>query len=893
MSSAILVTPARAFCYTSLMSYRSQAAARPPRAWFVVLALSAASLQAQDHPYAREDPEKIVTAEACGECHVSEAEVWKKTPHATGFKTLHRLESAEAIAGRLGFRLMKRDSLCLSCHYTPTLQSGQLRAVAGVSCESCHGAGADWIDVHNDYGGKGLDHTTETPEHRARRIEESRDKGMRRSSDLYGVVKSCYGCHLVPEEQLVNVGQHSIGSGDFDFVRWQEQIRHNFLDSFLNGDGTDNAERPIDRRRVMYAVGRAVELESSLRGVAAAEGEGVYLKAMLRRVRLALGAVREIAEETAIPEMKEAVALVRGVSVSLGQQDALNRTADAIGELAQRFAAGADGTQLARLDPLLEGKRIAEPLPPPAGGRATVAEAGSAEGRHPTIGPGACSGCHGPQNQWWFADNHFKSADPFFDQDPKNVEIARRYGISEDDMARGTAVCMTCHATVVTGREQRDVQDGVGCENCHGSAGDYLEPHKEGDKILGLERPGYRNALTLGMVELKDLEVRASNCTSCHYVTDRKLLAAGHPSGEGFDFVAGMSKVRHWEDPPVPAETLQAAFRTVLDARGPVPQVEVTELPPPSPPPEEEAVAETSPEVSTPAAQPAARKTPRLAGEVKTRIRKASQFATIGPGSCSGCHRHKSQSEWWIADAHYRAADPFFEESSRHQKIARLYGISSKEMTRGTTVCMDCHGTIVTGREKRNVAEGVSCESCHGAAADYLEPHQEGDEALGLERPGYVKALTLGMKELRRPDVRAGNCTECHYVTEPRLLAAGHPSGADFDYMAGMSKVKHWEHADDTAVLTAAFAFELKKRGKVPRIERAAGGDRPTPTFTSPVPRPYEAPEGAEGEITSELGLTPFPQIDGSTPVEDILLLLKKRMELLYRKVHETPGEPP
>ncbi len=71
-------------------------------------------LQAQ-HEWAREDPAKIQTAETCGECHVSAYEVWKRTPHATGFKTLHRLKTAEAIAGRMGFKLIKRDSKCLQC----------------------------------------------------------------------------------------------------------------------------------------------------------------------------------------------------------------------------------------------------------------------------------------------------------------------------------------------------------------------------------------------------------------------------------------------------------------------------------------------------------------------------------------------------------------------------------------------------------------------------------------------------------------------------------------------------------------------------------------------------------------------------------------------------------
>ena len=119
---------------------------------------------------------------------------------------------ALAIAGKLGFRLIKRDSVCFSCHYTPIVERGQIRVDSGVSCESCHGAGRDWIDVHNDYGGKGFDHASETAEHRAERVARSRELGMRRPSDLYPAAASCFGCHTVPEERLVNVGGHPAGS---------------------------------------------------------------------------------------------------------------------------------------------------------------------------------------------------------------------------------------------------------------------------------------------------------------------------------------------------------------------------------------------------------------------------------------------------------------------------------------------------------------------------------------------------------------------------------------------------------------------------------------------------------------------------------------------------------
>ena len=696
-------------------------------ALILALASLATAVRAQaPERWAREDPSKIRTAEACGECHVSAYEVWKRTPHATGFKTLHRLENAEAIAGRMGFKLIKRGSVCLTCHYTPTVQGERLRAVSGVSCESCHGAGADWIDVHNDYGGKGLDHLSEAPEHRTDRIARSIAAGMRRPSDLYALASACYGCHSVPDERLVNVGRHSIGSAGFELVEWSGNIRHNFLDSFLNGDGTDNAERGAPRKRLMYVAGRALELEHGLRGAAAATEKGVFLKAIQRRIRGALSEVRAINSLAGAPELDDIVATVRGVDVRLGNGPALLAAAERVGDAARRFLGGRDGSRLASLDPLVEG---------------------TAE-----------------------------------------IEIADDSG--EDD---GAAV-------------------------------------------------------------------------------------AEAPAGASADAAAGSGA------------TASAPGTTATSSTSGSAQASATST-----------------------AVPAE-------GAFKRRIRRASAHDTLDATTCQKCHG--DQNAWWFDDAHYASVDPFFERAAKNVQIARLYGLSPSKMTRGDALCMDCHGTVVTGREKREVADGVSCQSCHGAAADFLEPHQEGDKALGASRPGYVKALQLGMTELKDDAIRAAACAGCHYVTDPRLISSGHPSGTDFDYASGMAEIRHWQSSSGAAgALATAYSSELAARGAVPKVRLArlagvpagasspdAGGQAAGSTVSAatgagstgrasrsrrprtPRARPLSSTATAETADAEGLGLPPFPEIDASTPVEEILLLLKERLELLYDAVR---GEAP
>ena len=586
----------------------------------------------------RTDPEKVRGAEACGECHASAYEVWKGTPHATGFRTLHRLESAEGIAERMGLKLIKRDSLCLDCHYTAEERDQELRAISGVSCESCHGAGRDWIEVHNDYGGRGIDHKSESPEHRSQRIAASRAAGMRRGSDLYAVASSCFGCHTVPREELVNVGRHSLGSADFELAVWTAgEIRHNFLASFLDGDGSQNAVRPIEHRRRVYVLGRALALEHSLRGVAAASGEGVYLKAMQGRLRRALSDLRLLDRLADLPEITAMLTTARSVRASLGQRQTLLDAADRVGEASRAFLDRHDGTRLAGLDPLVEGREdeIAELLAdeeddadPAAASALLVDSAGETTGKatggpggaaddpggnastaasstgspgggtpnrsattggvaaegekrshlrprtdHDTLTATACQKCHGDQHAWWYGDPHYASIDPFLDQAAEPVKIARLYGLSPSRLTQGDTLCMDCHGTVATARAAREVQDGVSCQSCHGPAADYLEPHQEGDKTLGRQRPGFQKALGLGMVDLRTVEGRLRNCASCHYVTDPRLISAGHPTGADFEIAQRLPAIRHWEQDVEPAAELRTVWGKVLAERGPVPQV--------------------------------------------------------------------------------------------------------------------------------------------------------------------------------------------------------------------------------------------------------------------------------------------------------------------------------
>jgi hypothetical protein len=275
-------------------------------------------------------------------------------------------------------------------------------------------------------------------------------------------------------------------------------------------------------------------------------------------------------------------------------------------------------------------------------------------------------------------------------------------------------------------------------------------------------------------------------------------------------------------------------------------------------------------------------------------VRRDTGFATIGASSCSGCHRE--QISWWRGDRHFRTAEPLLSREYVYEQVARNYGLSPDEMVRGDSVCMDCHGTVVTGRESEEVGEGVSCESCHGGASSWLEPHKVGDKSLGSARPGYANALRLGMRELADTRVMATTCVECHYInTPPQLVATGHPV-TSIDLTGKLEQVRHWARPLPSAgELERAFGAAKFARGPVPPVERPLLSRRPPPSAGAKrastlgmLARRAPRRPGPAPTAVSSCTIRPFPPFDEEVPPERRLIELKERLEYLATAC-ETP----
>lgn len=297
------------------------------------------------------DPKKVITAEGCIKCHTQADAVWKQTPHYRSYETLHRRPEAKAIAQRMGISSIKRSDVCVKCHYTQIEKSnGKLSPVAGVSCESCHGAGKDWVPIHNDYGGPFANKAQESTTHAKMRLNKAIEQGMRNPSNLYLMAKSCLECHTVPNEELVNLGGHSAGSLTFEFVSWsQGTLRHNFMRT----NGISNAESSQARKRIMWIAGLMADLEFSTRATGIATTKQTYGMTVAKRAANSALRLYQIQQKIKHPEIETALRAFSKADLKINNTKQLNSIADQIGIAGFNFAAKADGSGMEIVDELI------------------------------------------------------------------------------------------------------------------------------------------------------------------------------------------------------------------------------------------------------------------------------------------------------------------------------------------------------------------------------------------------------------------------------------------------------------------------------------------------------------------------------------------------------------
>lgn len=317
----------------------------------VILALASFSGNARAVDPGERDPANVVGPQECAECHENATAIWRNTHHHATFREMPRKEEAIEIARKMGLRRIKEGSLCLDCHFTSKIdEEGEPEPIAGISCESCHGAGKGYLEVHSEFSGKKEEEETAAEE--KERWRKAEQEGMIRPGMMYTWAKNCYSCHVVPEEKLVNKGGHPAGS-PFELVAWsQGEVRHNVW----YNEGESNPPAGKNRRRKMFIVGMAVELETALRAVGEATQKADYAVAMAKRAQRAR---KRFAQATklvdGVPAMAEITKVAQGAQLKLNNKGPLTDAADRIGELTRQIIADHDGSGMGGIDPALPG----------------------------------------------------------------------------------------------------------------------------------------------------------------------------------------------------------------------------------------------------------------------------------------------------------------------------------------------------------------------------------------------------------------------------------------------------------------------------------------------------------------------------------------------------------
>jgi hypothetical protein len=230
-----------------------------------------------------------------------------------------------------------------------------------------------------------------------------------------------------------------------------------------------------------------------------------------------------------------------------------------------------------------------------------------------------------------------------------------------------------------------------------------------------------------------------------------------------------------------------------------------------------------------------------------------------GPGSCASpsCHgavqiktetsvQQNEYAIWVVKDKHARAFANLSNDVAK--RMGRLLNCSAmptpapaglatqclKDTPDKEQRCLVCHALAPSDADRARTfdsTDGVSCESCHGPASNWLGPHTTKDWK-------HADSIKAGMKDLRDPGARTTNCLECHIGTKERnvdheLIAAGHPD-LYFELASFSSAMpKHWKEIGekpnqtpdpyfDVRALAAGQAVQL--RDQLLRVVRNAQG---------------------------------------------------------------------
>jgi hypothetical protein len=168
----------------------------------------------------------------------------------------------------------------------------------------------------------------------------------------------------------------------------------------------------------------------------------------------------------------------------------------------------------------------------------------------------------------------------------------------------------------------------------------------------------------------------------------------------------------------------------------------------------------------------------------------------VGSDACAKCHEKEVQQ--WLRTPHFATFDTLHRRPEAKQ-IAERLGLRS---IKRSEVCTQCHYTEQNQGGRVRVVAGVSCESCHGGASDWLAIHADyGGEGVSKaaetaeHRAQRLKdSIGLGMNNPHNIYLIARQCFDCHTVPNESVVnQGGHLAGSqDFELVAwSQGMVRH------------------------------------------------------------------------------------------------------
>ncbi len=301
-------------------------------------------------------PMKVVGNTACAECHEEEVKAWTLSSHKRA-DSVHRDAKTRATADKIAKAMglasgaaMTTSALCTECHFTRQKLGGALKVIGGVSCESCHGGGKDYLKIHGE---------KEKISSREERQKLSKAAGMLYPHDTHLVAENCFNCHIVRDEKLVNVGGHVARSKAFNLVSWSSgEVRHNFYTPNYQRSTKKNLATVKNRQRKMLVVGMLLDLRYSLTNLSKGKtAGGAYRKAMGSRAYTIINkelpaVIAKLGGAAAPSELIKIDEIAKGVKLG-GKQSLVAEAAGALEEHIAAFSTGHDGSELAGVDSLI------------------------------------------------------------------------------------------------------------------------------------------------------------------------------------------------------------------------------------------------------------------------------------------------------------------------------------------------------------------------------------------------------------------------------------------------------------------------------------------------------------------------------------------------------------